>query len=128
MVANFWIARFLGRRALERLVGKERMNDIDRFSNNYGLIALLTLRVFESELQKIISYAFGLTSVAFFPYAIVSTIGMIPGTVVWYILSGTVQNPLLFTVLTQALGIGLSVLFIVGLMVRRRGRGLERAC
>jgi uncharacterized membrane protein YdjX (TVP38/TMEM64 family) len=117
---NFWISRMVGREPIERLMGTDRMNGVDRLTRNYGLVALFVLRVFESEFHKMISYAFGLTSVAFARYMIVSTAGMIPGTVIWYILSQHVDGPLMFTVLTQAFGIGLSGLFILAGLVFRR--------
>jgi uncharacterized membrane protein YdjX (TVP38/TMEM64 family) len=118
--SNFWISRTMGRRPIARLVGEEQMTEIDRLTGKYGLIALFVLRVFESELHKIISYAFGVSSVGFPRYIIVSTAGMVPGTVMWYILSRKVDDPLLFTVLTQAIGIGLSGVFITGGFALRR--------
>jgi uncharacterized membrane protein YdjX (TVP38/TMEM64 family) len=128
-VTNFWIARMLGRSAVERMIGAERTRVVDRMTGRYGLATLLFLRVFETELHKLISFAFGLTSIEFVPYLTVSTLGMVPGTFVWYWLASRVDHPLLFTILTQVWGVGLSgVVVVSALLVRsaRHGRRQQR--
>jgi uncharacterized membrane protein YdjX (TVP38/TMEM64 family) len=119
MVTNFWIARRVGRGAVERMAGQERMGKIDRACARYGLVALIALRVFESEVQKFVSYAYGLSTMRFSTYVVVSTLGMLPGTLVWFILAEASPSALMFTLWTQAIGVGLSVLFVVGVIVRR---------
>jgi uncharacterized membrane protein YdjX (TVP38/TMEM64 family) len=121
-VTNFWLARVLGRSAAARLIGADRMVQVDGITRRYGLPTLLFLRVFETELHKLISYAFGLTSIEFWPYLIVSTLGMLPGIVIWSWLASHVDNPLLFTVLTQVWGVALSGLVILGAALVRSMR------
>ena len=113
-VTNFWLARAFGRAAVERAAGADRMAQIDRLTQRHGLPILLFLRIFETELHKLISYAFGLTSIRFWPYLIVSTLGMVPGIGIWLWLAGHVDNPLVFAALTQVWGLGMSALVIVG--------------
>jgi uncharacterized membrane protein YdjX (TVP38/TMEM64 family) len=118
MVVNFWLARKLGRSAVERLIGSHGVDVVDGLTRRYGLPTLLFLRVFETELHKLISYAFGLTSIEFWPYLLVSTVGMLPGILIWAWLASHVDNPLLFTALTQIWGLTLSgVVILIAIVV-----------
>ena len=99
-VTNFWIARIWGRSIVEKLAGIDSLEKIDSLTSNYGLQALFICRVLLSQFHDIISYAFGLTKLKFLPYFIVSTLGTIPGTILWYYLSTKLNNPLAFTALT----------------------------
>jgi uncharacterized membrane protein YdjX (TVP38/TMEM64 family) len=121
-ILNFWLARLLGRSAVERVIGIDRTGRLYGITRRYGLPTLLFLRIFETELHKLISYAFGLTSIEFWPYLIVSTLGMVPGIFIWAWLASHVDNPLLFTVLTQVWGLTLSGLVILGAALVRTVR------
>ncbi|MFA5933285.1 MAG: VTT domain-containing protein [Microgenomates group bacterium] len=119
-VTNFWIARKLGRGLVIRLVGKSAINQIDKLAGEYGLQTLFVLRVFQGGIHDFISYAAGLTSIKFWPYFIISTIGMIPGNILWYIFSATTQNPLIFTLLTLGLATVFSGVYIFALYLQRK--------
>jgi uncharacterized membrane protein YdjX (TVP38/TMEM64 family) len=110
---NFWLARKFGRPIVQRLVGAANMRRVDSFAHNYGWWTLLILRVFESEFNKFISYAAGLTSMRFANYLIVSTLGMIPGVAFWYWLASFTDNPLVFAAVTQTVGLTLAGAFLV---------------
>jgi uncharacterized membrane protein YdjX (TVP38/TMEM64 family) len=121
-VTNFWLARALGRSAVGRVIGANRMGQVDSITRRYGLPTLLFLRIFETELHKLISYAFGLSSIEFWPYLMVSSLGMLPGIFIWSWLASHVDNPLLFTIFTQVWGVALSGLVILGATALRTVR------
>src|SRR6266545_3814598 len=74
--ANFWISRLLGRRVVVRFVGQQGMSRIDSFYRQLGgWRALLFSRLFLSSVYDFISYAAGLTSLAFPRYLVITAIG-----------------------------------------------------
>lgn len=119
-IINFWIARKFGRRLVVKVAGYENTKKIDKLVNRYGPFTLFLLRIFQGGVHDILSYAAGLTSMRFTNYIIASTLGMIPGTILWYLLSLQVETPIAFTILTVTLGFVLSVLFILGGLLFRK--------
>jgi len=113
-ITNFWIAKIWGRSLVERLAGHDSLKKIDKLANTYGLRTLFIFRVvLLGKFSDVISYAFGLTSIQFTPYLVVSTIGMIPGTVIWYYLSSKVGSALIFTTLTLGIAYVSLTLYII---------------
>jgi uncharacterized membrane protein YdjX (TVP38/TMEM64 family) len=123
---NFWIARRLGRHVVERLIGHEPLARADRFMVKRGLFLLLVLRVFNGGVYKFVAYAAGLTAMRFRPFAAVSAIGMVPGTLVWYAVASRVDDALTFTAVSFAIGLTLSTAFAVGSAVISLGRRPRR--
>lgn len=117
---NFWIARVWGRPIVEKLAGKGSMHKVDKLTQNYGLVALFFLRIFQGALNDFISYASGLTSLRFPSYIIVSSAALIPNTVIWYYLSLKATTPVAFTILTSAFAITLSATFVLGTVALRK--------
>lgn len=113
-VINFWIARRWGRSIVQKLAGKESMWKIDKLVQNYGLITLILLRLFQGGIGDFVSYAAGLTSMRFWPYIVVSILAAIPGTVLWYYISLQVDTPTSFTILTLLMAAVFSLVFILG--------------
>ncbi|MBI2268014.1 MAG: TVP38/TMEM64 family protein [Candidatus Blackburnbacteria bacterium] len=112
-VINFWIARRWGRDITERLVGGDNIKKIDKIEREYGLIMLVFLRLFQGGIHEFVSYAAGLTRMKFSSYVIVSTVSMIPGSVLWYYLSFQTDSIVSFSVLNFSLTIFFAGLFIV---------------
>lgn len=78
---SFWIARLLGRPAVQRFVGKDGIKRVDRFHESYlgGWQALAYARLFLFAIYDFLSYAIGLTKTRFLTYVWVSTFfGAIP--------------------------------------------------
>jgi len=119
---NFWIARKWGRPIIQRLVGKDNMTKVDSLTSDYGLVYLFLLRVFQGSVHDFLSFAVGLTSMKFSHYIIVSTLAIIPGTALWYYLSGFVSTPAGFTLLTFGILGVFSVLFLVGSKIHYKRR------
>ena len=84
MVINFWISRKWGRRVVTKFVGGNSMAKIDEFSKQYGIKALVLLRLFQGNLADFISYAYGLTKISFSKYFLISALAPIPWALIWW--------------------------------------------
>lgn len=121
-ITNFWVSRILGKRIVVKLAGSEGLEKFNRFTTDHGLKTLLFLRIFLSGFHDIISYAFGLTSIKFIPYFIVTVIGLIPSTIFWYYLSSKTSNPYIFTALQISVAyILLSIFLISKKVIKKKG-------
>ncbi len=78
----FWLARRLGRGALEGLFGP-RLAGFDRWTAAAGFQGLLTLRLLPIAPFVLLNYAAGLTGMSPRDYALATAIGILPGTVVY---------------------------------------------
>lgn len=96
-ITNFWIARIWGRNLVAKLAGEKNLAKIDDLTKDYGLQTLFVFRLFLKEFHDVISYAFGLTNIKFKSYFLTSTLGMIPATFIWYLISLKIRDPLTFT-------------------------------
>lgn len=119
-MTNFWIARIWGRKLVIKLAGEDSLQKIDRLTENYGIQTLFIIRVFLSQFYDVVSYVFGLTPMKFAPYIIISTLGTIPGTLLWYFLSTKVHNPLIFTLLTLGIAYVSLTAYIIWLKVTKK--------
>ena len=116
-IINFWISRLWGRPLVKKLVGESGLKKADEFVSDYGLMSLFIFRIFLGGLNDLVSYAAGLTTMKFSHYLIVSTIAIIPGTLLWYYLTSLVSNSLAFALISLGLGY-LFILFYV-LVIKR---------
>lgn len=119
-ITNFWIARIWGKTLVEKLAGTENLKKVDNLASNYGLQTLFFFRIFLGSFHDVISYAFGLTKIRFTPYLITSTLGMVPGTFIWYLISLKVNNPLLFTALSVAIAYICLMLYLLWRKISRK--------
>lgn len=92
----FYIARLLGRPAVEKLVGGSRAFEVsDSFFERYGDRTVLIARLLPFVSFDIISYGSGLTSLGFWRFFIATGIGQLPATLVYSYLgqnmTGTVK-------------------------------------
>ncbi|MBJ8398473.1 MULTISPECIES: TVP38/TMEM64 family protein [Citrobacter] len=79
----FFIARILGRGAVEKLTGKTVLNNMDAFFERYGKHAILVCRLLPFVPFDPVSYAAGLTSIRFRHFFIATGIGQLPATIVY---------------------------------------------
>lgn len=112
----FYIARFLGRPVVEKLVGGSRALEVsDLFFDRYGDRAVLVARLLPFVSFDIISYGAGLTNIGFWRFFIATGIGQLPATLVYsYLgqnLTGSVK--VLFFVFTFT-----TVVFVVASALR----------
>lgn len=111
---NFLLAKRFGRPFVSKLAGKESLQEIDKFSKEYGLGMLFVLRLFLLGLGDFISYGYGLTPIKFRTFITVSTFAMIPGYVLWYFLALKTGNIEQFLGLSVALTFVASGIFFAG--------------
>ncbi len=119
-ITNFWIAKIWGRRVVKKLAGEDGLEKIDELASNYGLQTLFVFRLFLKEFHDVISYAFGLTKLGFIPYFVVSTLGMIPATVIWYLISLRIRNAVTFTVVSWVIAYISLTVYVVWVKFRKR--------
>lgn len=120
-IINFWIARIWGRPLVEKLAGKNGLSKIDSLTKNYGLQSLFIFRLFLKEFHDVISYAFGLSNLKFTPYFIVSSLGMIPATIVWYYISLQINNALAFTIISWLMAYAsLTIYILIKLAIKKK--------
>ncbi len=82
-VLCFYIARWAGRPAAERIVSKRALNYVDRFFKRYGNNAIILTRLMPFVSFDAVSYAAGLTSMSFWGFFWASAIGELPATIVY---------------------------------------------
>ena len=83
-VICFWIARALGRPAVERLMGgAAALDGADRFFVRHGEHAVLLARLLPFVPFDAISYGAGLTSTGFWPFLVATGLGQVPATLLY---------------------------------------------
>lgn len=92
----YYIAKLLGRNAVEKLTSRTALEKVDEFFEKYGKYAVLIARLLPFISFDIVSYGAGLTSMSFWSFFIATGIGQLPATIVYsYIggmLTGTVKT------------------------------------
>lgn len=89
----FWIARALGRPAVEKLVGGTKALEVsDLFFARYGNRAILVSRLLPFVSFDIISYGAGLTPTSFWSFLVATGIGQLPATVLYSYLGQNVTG------------------------------------
>ncbi len=114
---SFWIARLLGRRGVEKLIGKGKLNVLDERIATNGFLVVLIVRLIPLFPFDAISYASGLSKIRFKQFAIANYIGIIPGAFVYNNIGSSLRDPFSWQFF---LAIGLYVLFFaVGLVAQQ---------
>ena len=117
----FFIARFLGRPVIVKLLSESAVNRSDQFFQRYGRHAVLIARLVPVISFDAISYGAGLTGMRFVWFAVATGIGQLPATLLYSYLGDRVTGSI--KVLFWMFGIVLSVSIIIWL-VRRSRRAL----
>lgn len=107
----FYLARILGREAVEKLTGKSVLKSMDDFFARYGKHTILICRLLPFVPFDPISYAAGLTSLRFRHFFWATAIGQLPATVV-YSWVGSMLTGGTFWFVT-----GLSILFALSVLI-----------
>lgn len=114
---SFGIARLLGRRGVEKLIGKGKLNVLDERIATNGFLVVLIVRLIPLFPFDAISYASGLSKIRFKQFAIANYIGIIPGAFVYNNIGSSLRDPFSWQFF---LAIGLYVLFFaVGLVAQQ---------
>lgn len=100
-VLCYGIARLYGRAAVVRLVSETALKSIDGFFLKYGKHAVLFARLLPFLSFDVVSYAAGLTALRFPQFLVATGLGMLPATLVYSYVGGTLtgETKILVTVL-----------------------------
>ena len=74
----FFIARYLGRRFVEKII-KQKYSNLDELINKYGFKIILFLRLVPIFPYEGINYGSGLTKIKYRDYILATILGVIPG-------------------------------------------------
>lgn len=107
----FWIARILGREAVEKLITKTGLESIERFFDRHGKQTILVCRLLPFVSFDFVSYAAGLTSMSFGGFLLATGIGQLPATIVYSYVGGMLTGG------AQMLMTALLILFALAVLV-----------
>lgn len=91
-VLCFYIARFYGREAVEKLTGKLALESVDEFFRKYGKYTILIARLLPFMSFDIVSYGAGLTSMGFWPFFWATGLGQLPATIIYSYIGGMLSG------------------------------------
>jgi uncharacterized membrane protein YdjX (TVP38/TMEM64 family) len=114
-VVCFYIARILGRPAVEKLVSQRAMKSVDNFFARHGNSAVLIARFIPIFSFSAISYISGVTSISLWGYLWTTAVGILPGTIVFCVLGQHMTNMVKFMWYAVA---GIAALIVLGLTVK----------
>jgi uncharacterized membrane protein YdjX (TVP38/TMEM64 family) len=107
----FFIARVLGRDAVEKLTSRGAMESVDVFFERYGNFTILICRLLPFVSFDFVSYAAGLTNMRFWAFFIATGLGQLPATIVYSYVGGTLTGG------AQKLFVGLLTLFALSIVI-----------
>lgn len=114
----FWIARSLGRPAVERLAGGSKaLETSDFFFERYGQRTVIITRLLPFVSFDIISYGAGLTTMSFRSFFLATAIGQLPATALYSYLASIGGATTSITVLLAVFGIT-TALLVIGISLR----------
>ncbi len=91
-VGAFLIGRWVGRRRVQRLLGP-RAAQFDDWFRRRGFVTVLTARLIPLVPFSLFNYAAGVTGVSLRAYAPATLLGIVPGTVAYTTLGGSLHHP-----------------------------------
>ncbi len=129
VAACFWIARPLGREAVEKLCSKTRLATIERFFERHGDQSVLIARLLPFVSFDFVSYFAGLTSMSFRGFMIATGIGQLPATIVYSYVGGMLTGGARMLVTALLILFALAALAVLARQLYREhaSRGKEGA-
>jgi uncharacterized membrane protein YdjX (TVP38/TMEM64 family) len=112
----FYIARSLGRPALEKLVSRRAMNSVDSFFERHGNNSVLIARLIPLLSFSAISYVSGVARISFRGYLWATVVGIIPGTIVFCVMGQNMTDLVKFIWYAAT---GVAALVVLGFAVRQ---------
>ena len=109
----FYIARLLGRDAVEKLTSRTGLKQIDEFFEKHGRLSILIARLLPFISFDIVSYAAGLTSMSFGSFFIATGIGQLPATIIYSYVGGMLTGGAKMFVTALLLLFALSALIVL---------------
>ena len=127
-VAAYWLARVVGTPVLDRVVGHERMEAVDRLVARGGWLALLATRLVPLVPYNIVSYTAGVTRVPLGRFTWTTAVGVAPLTALTALLGQRLQSPRLDDPVLWIALAGVLGLVALARPLGRRLRHEDRAC
>lgn len=107
----FWIARVVGREAVEKLAGKNGIRQTEEFFQRHGTQSVLIARLLPFVSFDWVSYFAGLTSMRFWSFFLATGLGQLPATIVYSYVGGMLTGG------AKLLMTGLLILFALAILV-----------
>ena len=107
----FWIARVVGREAVEKLAGKNGIRQMEEFFQRHGTQSVLIARLLPFVSFDWVSYFAGLTSMRFWSFFLATGLGQLPATIVYSYVGGMLTGG------AKLLMTGLLILFALAILV-----------
>ena len=109
----FYIARILGRDAVEKITSKAGLKQIDIFFEKHGRLSILIARLLPFISFDIVSYAAGLTSMSFGSFFVATGIGQLPATIIYSYVGGMLSGGARMLVTALLILFALSALIVL---------------
>lgn len=109
----FYIARILGRDAVEKITSKFALESVDGFFDKYGKHTIIICRLLPFISFDYVSYAAGLTSMGFLPFFIATGIGQLPATIIYSYVGGMLTGGAQMFVTALLILFALSILVVL---------------
>ena len=107
----FWIARVVGREAVEKLAGKNGIRQMEEFFQRHGTQSVLIARLLPFVSFDWVSYFAGLTGMRFWSFFLATGLGQLPATIVYSYVGGMLTGG------AKLLMTGLLILFALAILV-----------
>jgi uncharacterized membrane protein YdjX (TVP38/TMEM64 family) len=107
-IIAFYISRYFGRMIVLKIIGKEWVDEIDKWISEHSFKAIMIARVVPLITFDLISYVAGLTVIDFRKYLLATIIGMIP-RMIFLIFIGNTAGSIL-----SLIGMGIDFILIGG--------------
>lgn len=117
---SFWLARLLGRAAVERLLPARHRRALDGWVDNQGATTLLISRFIPVIAFNLINYAAGLTRISWWTFIWTTSIGVLPLTVLMAYL-GARMTELDWPYLAAVSAVGIVAIWVFHRLSRKRG-------
>lgn len=109
----FYLARILGRDAVEKLTGKTVLESVDGFFTRYGKHTILICRLLPFVPFDPVSYAAGLTSLRFRAFFVATGIGQLPATIVYSCVGSMLTGGTYWLVTGLLIAFALAILIVM---------------
>ena len=115
----FYLAKFLGRPVVEKLVTKKALGWWDSFFDKYGKHAVFISRLLPIVSFDLVSYAAGVTSISFWQFFWATGLGQLPATILYSYLgqNATSTVKILFFMFTIVIALA-----VIGMILRSKWR------
>ncbi len=114
-IVCYYLAKFLGRPVVEKIVSKNGLHWWDQFFEKYGKHAVFIARLVPIVSFDLVSYAAGITSISFWQFFWATGLGQLPATILYSYLgqnaTGTVQ--ILFFMFTIVIALA-----VIGMLLK----------